>query len=122
MRQLAAACENGHGMPVDLQQAADWYRKAVDLGNLTAMNNLAFMYKIGRGVDKDLRIATSLFYPRARLGRRPAMCNLGYAYETGEGVNVRFRPRIYVVQEILGPRLPRRVGCPSATPTTTASG
>ena len=47
----------GRGVPQNYEKAAEWYRKAADLGNADAMYSLAVMYSHGRGVQKDLNAA-----------------------------------------------------------------
>lgn len=52
---------HGEGVPVDLEEAAKWYRKAADQNHLSAQNNLAYMYENGEGVAKDLAQALKLY-------------------------------------------------------------
>jgi TIR domain/Sel1 repeat len=44
MRNLGILYENGQGVPQDYAKAREWYEKAVDKGNVAAMNNLAFLW------------------------------------------------------------------------------
>ncbi len=44
----------GVGAPQDLAQAALWYHKAADQGQVAAQFNLGLMYANGRGVPQDL--------------------------------------------------------------------
>jgi len=43
----------GYGVPQDPAQAAQWYRKAGDQGNVLAQAHLGLMYEHGYGVPKD---------------------------------------------------------------------
>ena len=45
---------NGKGVPQDLTQAANWFRKAADQGNADAQANLGAMYAKGKGVSQEL--------------------------------------------------------------------
>ncbi len=42
-------------------QAAQWYQKAADQGDLTAVRRLAHLYEFGLGVEKDPLLATNLW-------------------------------------------------------------
>src|SRR5947207_5841323 len=45
--------DNGRGMTQDCIEAARWYRKAAEQGNLSAQSNLGVMYYRGQGVTQD---------------------------------------------------------------------
>lgn len=45
--------ELGRGTPQDLAKAAQWYRRAAELGYADAQNDLAKLYDDGRGVPQD---------------------------------------------------------------------
>jgi len=52
MFSLAVCLDKGEGVAVpDYPAAAGWYRRAADLGNGDAANNLATMFAVGRGRD-----------------------------------------------------------------------
>src|SRR5204862_1409218 len=74
------------GVDADLAQAVEWWRKAVDAGNLAAMNSLASAYSTGAGVDKDPAAAAGLWRQAADRGDPAAQHALGVAYHSGAGV------------------------------------
>lgn len=45
--------EKGKGVRQDYSAAFEWYKKAAEAGNLSAMKNLALMYEKGRGVERN---------------------------------------------------------------------
>jgi hypothetical protein len=77
----------GQGVPQDSALAVEWYRKAVDSGDVGAMNQLAVMYGRGQGgLRQDDVQAATLFRTAADLGSAAAMNNLGRLYLEGRGV------------------------------------
>jgi TPR repeat protein len=71
---------------VDLEEAAFWYQKAADVGDLLGMSNLAMMYRLGSGVPKDLEKSVELFQKAAAMKDGRSMFELGNAYYNGLGV------------------------------------
>jgi TPR repeat protein len=72
-------------------EAAAWYRKAVDAGNLLAMNNLAVFYESGAGgLPLDQAEATRLLEKAATGGLAIAMAGLGQRYELGLGAAMSY--------------------------------
>ena len=67
---------NSMSVPEDDQEAAKWYRKAVDAGDVGAMNNLGVMYRKGQGVPQDEAEAMRLFQKAADAGNAEAKDNL----------------------------------------------
>jgi TPR repeat protein len=57
--------------------AVSWFRKAADLGDVTAMIRLGMMYRVGHGVQKDDAVAVNWFRKAADLGDVTAMITLG---------------------------------------------
>jgi uncharacterized protein len=100
-RGIPASCEevgiryeDGEGIPVNLKQAAAYYRLACDGGSAAGCRDLGLLLEDGRGVRKDLAAAREL-YQRACSGvgperdrdREPEGCNdLGLLYDEGKGV------------------------------------
>ncbi|GAB2674705.1 protein kinase domain-containing protein [Aliiglaciecola aliphaticivorans] len=74
------------GYQQSYQQAAYWYKKAVDQGNSGAMNNLGILYKAGDGVEQSYAQALTYFRKGAELGNAYAANNLGEMYRDGTGV------------------------------------
>ena len=66
--------------------AYQWYKKAANLGNAEALNNLGVMYNNGEGVKKNYIIAFKFFEKAANLGCATAMLNLFNMYFGGYGV------------------------------------
>ncbi|MBN9669448.1 peptidoglycan-binding protein [Roseibium aggregatum] len=67
----------------DFDAAATWYKKAVDLGSLGAMNNLGCLKMNGLGVPRDPWKAVELFRRAAEKDFTIAMINLGNAHWRG---------------------------------------
>ena len=74
------------GIPVNLQQAAKWYEKAADLGNMYAQNSLGILCYLGIGVPKNYRKAAQLYQKAADQGDATALYNLAGCYRLGRGV------------------------------------
>jgi hypothetical protein len=62
---LGVMYENGKGVPIDLAEAAHWYRLAAGQGNTLAQNNLGFMYQYGKGIPKDFAKTLRWYRPAA---------------------------------------------------------
>ncbi len=67
-------------------EAADWYRKAADLGNSIAAYNLATMLRNGEGVAEDAGQAVQWYRKAAEAGHPNAMNRLGLMLDLGEGI------------------------------------
>lgn len=67
-------------------KAAEWYRKAADLGNAHATACLGLMYLRGLGVEKDARRAEQLLIKGANAGNSQAFYHLAVLYERGRDV------------------------------------
>ena len=50
MHLAALYRDGGKGFPRDMEQAAAWYRKAAEQGDVTAQATLGVLYSIGQGV------------------------------------------------------------------------
>jgi hypothetical protein len=66
--------------------AAVQYRKAAELGYLSAQNNLGYIYGRGEGVARDYREAARWTRKAAEKGLSVAQSNLGSMYLRGQGV------------------------------------
>ncbi len=66
---IAGMYRFGEGRPVDLTDAARWYRRAADLGDAIAQLNLGEMHMRGLGVPRDLARAHLWLTLAARQGR-----------------------------------------------------
>jgi TPR repeat protein len=90
---VADAYQAGKGAPreprqlaADYQQAAAWYQKAADQGNIQAEIHLADLYRDGRGVARDMARAVSWYRKAADQGDAGAQGSLGLLYSVGMGV------------------------------------
>lgn len=70
----------------DFDRAISFFRKAVDLGDLSAMAGMGWMYFHGMGVEKDVAKALKWYQIAAEAGGHEGMNNLGYLYLHGVGV------------------------------------
>jgi TPR repeat protein len=71
----------------DYAEAMRWYRRAADLGNANAMENIGMLYHTGRGIIRDDAEALRWWRKAADLGGANAMNHIGAAYRDGQGVN-----------------------------------
>ena len=51
---------------LDYAKAMEWYEKAADLGNATAMDNIGWLYENGLGVERDLSKAQEWYDKAAK--------------------------------------------------------
>ena len=58
----------GAGVGKDDAVAVDWFRKAAELNNASAQNNLGYMYEQGFGLTKDETQAVQLYTKAAHAG------------------------------------------------------
>jgi len=76
----------GQGVAKDYTKALEWYLKAAEAGNSTAMNNIGWMYQKVQGFPKDYTKALEWYLKAAEAGNSSAMNNIGRMYQEGEGV------------------------------------
>ena len=67
-------------------KALEFYRKAANMGSLSAMNSIGYMYGTGAGVTKNNAKALKWFRKSADQNYAEAERNLGIMYENGWGV------------------------------------
>ena len=72
MANLGSMYEKGNGVPRDSRMALDWYRRAAQAGNSSAMYDLGAMYENGEGVPKDRQQAVDWYRKAAALGEQHA--------------------------------------------------
>src|SRR5215471_1195806 len=65
---LVSMYYSGQGVPVDLIQAAMWFRKGADQGEIHCQFFLGGMYLKGNGVAKDFSMAAMWFRKGAEQG------------------------------------------------------
>lgn len=76
----------GLGVPKNDTEAANWYRKAAELGHTLAQYNLGNMLKTGLGVEKDELEAVAWYRKAADSGLPPAQYDLAVMYDSVKGV------------------------------------
>ena len=74
------------GIPVYYQQAAEWYERAANKGNMYAQTSLGILYYLGLGVPKNYTKAAEWYKKAAEQGDASAMYNLAGCYRLGRGV------------------------------------
>jgi TPR repeat protein len=85
-RILGILYYNGEGVARDYAKARDFFKKAADKGDGSAMSNLASLYLNGQGVARNRAKALEFFKKAADMGEALGMTNLGLIYENGLGV------------------------------------
>jgi len=78
-----AYCSGRYGLVKSDKKAAKIYRRAVELGNVSAMSNLAHCYKQGNGVKQDQSKCMRLLRTAADRGVVVAQFNLAHQLLTG---------------------------------------
>ncbi|GEM_PF-7106521 len=84
--ELGLRYSDGKGVPKDLAQAADWYRKAAEQGLAEAQSKLAGCYFHGEGVEKDPIKTLAWCRKAAEQGYARAQINLGMFCVEGLGM------------------------------------
>jgi TPR repeat protein len=67
-------------------EAVTQWSRAVENGDVTAMNNLGYLVFNGLGIKKDEQQAISLWHTAATKGQSESQWHLGAVYEAGTGV------------------------------------
>ncbi len=70
----------------DYTQAALWFRKSAEQGNVAAQGGLGLLYYAGKGVPKDSARAAVWFRKAADQGDTKSQVALGVLYRDGDGV------------------------------------
>ena len=73
-------------IPVYYQQAAEWYEKAANKGNMHAQTSLGLLYYFGLGVPKNYTKSAEWYKKAAEQGDALATYNLAGCYRLGRGV------------------------------------
>jgi TPR repeat protein len=77
---LGALYDQGYGVALDRNQAAVWFSKGAEGGDVDAQFNLGSMYWLGHGVRKDIGRAAHWFLLAAQQGHGAARKKLAYLY------------------------------------------
>jgi len=75
------------GVSTNFAEAAKWFRKAAEQGDVEAQCNLAHFYENGEGVTKNEKNAVRLYRKAAEQGYDPAQNNLGICFLKGNGTD-----------------------------------
>jgi TPR repeat protein len=87
----------GNGVARDYKQAAEWYRKAADKGDIAAEMHLAALYRDGGGkyFVRDMAQAAEWYRKAAEQGDVTAQGILGTLYSVGQGVPLSYPDAYY---------------------------
>ena len=77
---------NAKQLAEDYEQAAEWYRKAAEKGDIGGETRLAALYRDGRGLARDMTQAAEWYRKAAEQGDPTAQATLGVLYSMGQGV------------------------------------
>lgn len=86
MFSLGYLYDHGIGVQTDHEKALDWYRKAAERGNASAMQNIGNMYATGTGIPHDTNNALYWYRKAAMLGNADAMVGIADIYYEGNEV------------------------------------
>jgi len=84
--ELGSIYLTGSGVPINLVEAARWYKLAATQGNHTAQFVLGRMYDKGEGVPQDFAESLRWYKLSAAQGNDSAQYAIGEKYEQGRGV------------------------------------
>jgi len=85
--QVGESYAAGNGVTRDLNQAAEWYRKAAGKKDLSAELHLAALYRDGgKGFPRDPVQSAAWYRKAAEQGDATAQATLGLLYSLGQGV------------------------------------
>jgi hypothetical protein len=84
--RLGVMYGNGEAVQQDFSEAANWFRRAAELGLAEAQYNLGVMVFEGRGVRQDYAEALIWLGKAAEQGLSDAQHNIGVIHERGYGV------------------------------------
>lgn len=75
-------------------EAAKWYRKAAEQGDMEAQNNLGVCYAEGTGIRQNYQEAARWFRKAAEQGHMDAQLNLGFCYAQGIGIGQNYQEAV----------------------------
>jgi TPR repeat protein len=86
----------GQGVARDLTQAAEWYRRAAEKGDMAGELRLAALYRDGgKGFPRQMDQAAEWYRRAAEQGDAGAQGTLGLLYSIGQGVPQDFAEAYY---------------------------
>lgn len=83
MNSLGLMYYNGEGVSEDEETAKKWFIRAAENNNISAINNLGWLYK----QDEDYVQSVYWYQKSAQKGNEEGMFELGCAYDFGRGLN-----------------------------------
>lgn len=92
---LARRYHDGDGVPIDIEKAVYWYRKAAEQGYAEAQNSLGICYRNGDGVEYNSELGVYWYRKAANQGHADAQCNLGQCYYFGITVEKDEQQAVY---------------------------
>ena len=90
MYALGSMYAAGHGVPMDLQEALRWFRKAAVYGRPDAQYKIGLMYDQGLGLRQDYRKALNWYGKSAKNGFGLAQYKIGQMYIAGHGAKQNY--------------------------------
>jgi TPR repeat protein len=106
--QVGESYAAGKGVAKDLIEAAKWYRKAADTGNVAGELHLAALYRDGgKGLPRDMVQAAAWYRKAAERGDVTAQGTLGVLYSLGQGVPQSYVEAYYwldLAASVMGPK------------------
>ncbi len=81
--EIGARYTEGRGVPVDMAEAANWYKLAADRGSAPAQYRLGNLFEKGNGIARDLDKAIAYYEQAAAAGNASAMHNLAVLNASG---------------------------------------
>jgi TPR repeat protein len=93
-RDLAMAYGEGEGVAQDYAEAAKWFRKAAEQGDMFSQFATGSNFEHGKGVAKDLAEALRWYRKAADQGYARAQFNVGNSYYHGLGVTRNYAEAI----------------------------
>lgn len=84
LKKIAQLYQTGKDLPLDMKEAAKYYKKAADKGSPSAMYEYTTMLRNGSGVNENLNLAAKYFKMSAERGNIHSMNSYGLMSLTGE--------------------------------------
>ncbi len=82
---IGGAFLRGINVPQNYLEAKKWLTEAAEQGDLSAQNDLAYLFFNGLGGERDYKKALELYEKAAMQGDSMAQANIGLMYATGTG-------------------------------------
>lgn len=99
----------GAGVAQDCTQAAEWYRKAADKGDIAGQLHLAALYRDGgKGFERDMAQAAEWYRKAAERGDGGAQGMMGTLYSLGQGVEQNYVEAYYWLDLAAGMKGPKQ--------------